>query len=67
MARQNDDRFIIVYQTVRIGNRTRILADKTTGVQYILHQWGMSSESGAGLTVLVDQDGKPLLYQPPEE
>lgn len=35
----------------------RILRDNETGVQYLLLQEGY----GAGLTVLVDQDGKPLL------
>lgn len=35
----------------------RILHDNETGVQYLLFQEGY----GAGLIVLVDQDGKPLL------
>ncbi len=37
-----------------------IIADKTTGVQYLVHQW---APSGTGLTVLVDADGKPILHK----
>lgn len=36
---------------------TRIIVDKVTGVQYLLAHW----TNVGGLTVLVDQDGKPLL------
>ena len=35
----------------------RIIVDTETGVQYLLAWW----MNVAGLTVLVDQDGKPLL------
>ena len=35
-----------------------IWVDNQTGVQYLFH----FSSSAAGLTVLVDADGKPLLY-----
>ena len=34
-----------------------IITDTKTGVQYLYAIWG----SGAGLTVLVDRDGKPLV------
>lgn len=40
------------------GNLVTILTDKNTGVQYLLASAGAA---GAGLTVLVDQEGKPLL------
>ncbi len=36
---------------------TKILRDNETGVLYMLHQEGY----GAGLTVMVDKEGKPLL------
>ena len=36
---------------------TRIIVDKETGVQYLLAHW----TNVGGLTVLVDQEGKPLL------
>ena len=35
----------------------RIIVDTETGVQYLLAHW----TNIGGLTVLVDQDGKPLL------
>ena len=36
---------------------TRIIVDTKTGVQYLLAWW----LNVAGLTVLLDQDGRPLL------
>lgn len=36
---------------------TKVLRDNETGVLYMLHQEGF----GAGLTVMLDADGKPLL------
>lgn len=36
---------------------TRIITDTETGVQYLMAYW----TNIGGLTVLVDQDGKPLL------
>ena len=36
---------------------TRIIVDTETGVQYLLTWW----MNVAGLTVLLDQDGRPLL------
>lgn len=36
---------------------TKVLRDNETGVLYMLHQEGF----GAGLTVMFDADGKPLL------
>ena len=38
---------------------TRIIVDTETGVQYLLAWW----MNVAGLTILLDQDGKPLLDQ----
>lgn len=35
----------------------KIIRDNETGVLYMLHQQGY----GAGLTVMVDRDGKPLI------
>ena len=51
-----EKRFEEVYKQGVMGG-LRILCDNETGVQYLLLQEGY----GAGLTVLVDQDGKPLL------
>jgi len=52
----SEKRFEEVYKQGVMGG-LRILRDNETGVQYLLLQEGY----GAGLTVLVDQDGKPLL------
>lgn len=52
-------RFIEVYCDMgmaAIGNR--ILVDTQTGVMYLYHR----EINAGGLTVLVDRDGKPLLY-----
>ena len=50
------DRFVFVEQN-GLMQGTRIIVDKETGVQYLLAHW----TNIGGLTVLVDQDGKPLL------
>ncbi len=36
---------------------TKVIRDNETGVLYMLHQEGY----GAGLTVMVDSEGKPLV------
>lgn len=38
---------------------TRIIVDTQTGVQYLLAHW----TNVGGLTVLVDETGKPLLHK----
>ena len=51
------ERFEVVYRESDVGNITRVLKDKHTGVLYIYH----SITKGGGLTVLVDENGKPLV------
>lgn len=51
-----DNRFEFIEKNGLIEG-TRIIVDKTTGVQYLLAHWA----NIGGLTVLVDKDGKPLL------
>jgi len=51
-----DKRFEEVYTQGSL-KVTKILRDNETGVLYMLHQEGY----GAGLTVMVDQEGKPLV------
>ncbi|GEN87928.1 DUF6440 family protein [Oceanobacillus sojae] len=51
-----DNRFEEVYTQGKM-KVTKVIRDNETGVLYILHQEGY----GAGLTVMVDQDGKPLV------
>jgi hypothetical protein len=70
MAKENNDRFIFTYVQGGGGvEGVKILVDKMTGVQYIWTTGILRNANGGmgGLTVLVGQDGKPLLYQPPTE
>ena len=68
MANKDDERFVLVYEHSMGGHAfAEIVADKMTGVQYLLSTTFHNASVGNGLTVLVDKDGKPLLYQPPEE
>jgi hypothetical protein len=51
-----DKRFKIVY-TQGTVSATMILVDTETGVNYLYHSEGYSG----GMTVLLDQDGKPVV------
>ncbi len=51
-----NERFEIVYHQ-GVANRTEILVDKETGVNYIFHACGYSG----GLSPLLDRDGKPII------
>lgn len=46
---------VILSETSADGSGTKILEDKETGISYLYHY----GEGGAGLTVLLDEDGKP--------
>ena len=65
MARRKvDDRFFKLYSQgggLNAGNQ--IWVDRETGVQYFWHADGYAG----GLTVLLDAEGKPLLYQEANE
>ena len=54
-----DDRFERIYEQGKM-NVTEIWVDKETGVQYVYHAAGY----GAGMTPLLDKDGKPAIYDP---
>lgn len=51
-----ENRFEEVYKQGKL-NVVKMIRDNETGVLYMLHQDGY----GAGLTVMVDKDGKPLV------
>ena len=53
MAKPQEKRFIRVYSQ----GYSEILVDRETGVNYLFHE----SEYGAGLTPLLDADGKVLV------
>ncbi|AZI45378.1 hypothetical protein EHF33_20935 (plasmid) [Deinococcus psychrotolerans] len=52
-----EKRFEVVHEDKSLGELTRIMRDRETGVCY-LYQW---AGTGGGLTVLVDKDGKPIV------
>ena len=58
MANKETDRFVKVLEESGFITSSEIWVDTQTGVQYLYHASGNSG----GLTVLVDADGKPLLY-----
>ena len=55
---KKEQRFIKVMEDSGFISSNEVLVDTQTGVQYLLHYNG----NAAGLTVLVDAEGKPLLY-----
>ena len=55
--------FIIKQKNDRLMTETSIVVDLMTGVQYL---W-VNAGQAAGLTLMVDPDGRPLLYQGPGE
>ena len=57
MAKKKDARFTKVLEEGCLLGGSEIWVDTQTGVQYLLHYNG----NAAGLTVLVDAEGKPLL------
>lgn len=59
MGEKVDDRFEKIYSQ-GVSNVTEIWVDKETGMQYLYHSAGY----GAGITPLLDKDGKPSIYDP---
>ena len=56
---KKEQRFIKVMEDSGfISSSSEVLVDTQTGVQYLYHAVGNSG----GLTLLVDAEGKPLLY-----
>ena len=52
------DRFVEVYSQ-GVVNVEKIIVDTETGVNYLMGSHNMAT--GMGMTVLVDQDGKPIV------
>ncbi len=52
----NKDRFEIIYTQGAVTS-SGIIIDKETGVNYLFHKDGYAG----GLTVLLDEDGKPVV------
>lgn len=53
----DNKRFIKAHRESTISTATEIWIDRVTGVNYLFHVDGY----GAGLTVLLDKDGKPVV------
>lgn len=53
-----NERFIQIYNQSSVHDDFRIFYDKETKVMYLISE----IYKGGGITVLVDKDGKPLLY-----
>ena len=56
---KKEQRFIKVAEDGGFLGSNEVWADTQTGVQYLYHCAGQSG----GLTVLVDAEGRPLLYR----
>ena len=56
---KKDSRFVKVLEDGGFISSSEIWVDTQTDVQYLYHASGYSS----GMTVLVDAEGKPLLYR----
>ena len=52
------ERFVEIYNQ-GIVNVAKVIVDTETGVNYLLGSHG--KQTGTGLTVLVDQNGKPIV------
>ena len=60
MKRQNEERFVLLEEgSVIMGSGRVLLVDRATGVTYLL-------VCGAGITPLIDADGKPIITPLPE-
>lgn len=61
--KENGDRFVQAYmQQDGLANRTYVLVDRQTGVNYLLAGFLASSGvSCTGMTVLIDSSGKPIV------
>lgn len=59
MAKEQE-RFVTAYQENTFGVETRVLVDRITGVNYLFARFGGGS-GGAGLTPLLDPEGKPII------
>lgn len=55
----SDNRFLVVTDNIEGTGGNEIFADRETGVMYFYHQSGYAG----GLTVMLDKDGKPLIWE----
>ncbi len=62
MKNKEAKRFARVYDQSGWTATQQVWVDHETGVQYLV----INSGQGAGVTPLLDADGKPLLYKQPD-
>ena len=60
---KKEERFIKTYSQSRISSTAEILVDKKTGINYLFVLDGYAG----GLTVLLDENGKPVVTPLPQE
>lgn len=59
-AKEISDRFVETYfQSNGLYGDVRIVVDRETGVAYLINDIA----NGGGLTVMVDENGKPLIWE----
>jgi hypothetical protein len=52
-------RFKVISNETMSGEYRQVIVDKETGVEYFFQLYSY----GGGMTVLVDKDGKPIIYE----
>lgn len=58
MKKKNKTRFnVVLHETAKDGSGSKIIEDCETGVVYLYHY----GQGGAGLTVLLDDEGDPAV------
>lgn len=62
---ENIDRFVFIkqYGEVNGGETIKILVDKETKVMYMYYHDGNLNSGTAGLTVMLNADGTPMLWE----
>ena len=65
MAKNRELRFTMIHyeSALSLPYSTTIYVDQKTGIQYLLFCMGVNIT----VTPLLGRDGKPLLYEPPDE
>ena len=63
MAKKKDERFLSILDESGFVTANELWVDRQTGVTYLFHYNG----NAAGLTVLVDANGKPVISPIPRE